>query len=289
MTVSDLQGRLDRAARRHETPCGDGSMVWREWGAGRTVLLLHGSFGSWTHWLRNIEALAARFRVLACDLPGMGESDLPPMPFDAGSLADILAEGLERLAPEPFHLVGFSFGGIVGGHVAVRMLARILSYTAVGSNALGLPMAARAPLRKPNRGMSEAEILDLHRHNLGLQMFGDPERIDATALALQNANTRRARIRSGSIPAGDSLARRLREMAAAGLPIQGIWGERDATAGDLLHTRRDLFQRLQPGCPFHTVPGAGHWAAFEAPDEVNRILIDRLSEMEPAACMPSKP
>ena len=289
MTVPDLQGRLDRAARRHETPCGDGSMVWREWGAGRTVLLLHGSFGSWTHWLRNIEALAARFRVLACDLPGMGESDLPPMPFDAGSLADILAEGLERLALEPFHLVGFSFGGIVGGHVAVRMLPRILSYTAVGSNALGLPMAARAPLRKPNRSMSEAEILDLHRHNLGLQMFGDPAKIDALALALQNANTRRARIRSGSIPAGDSLARRLREMAAGGVPLQGIWGERDATAGDLLHTRRDLFHRLQPGCPFHTVPGAGHWAAFEAPGEVNRILIDSLSEMEPAACMPSKP
>ena len=289
MTTPELQGRLDRAARRHETPCGDGSMVWREWGAGATVLLLHGSFGSWTHWLRNIEDLAAHFRVLACDLPGMGGSDLPPLPFDAGSLADILAEGLERLAPEPFHLVGFSFGGIVGGHVAVRMLSRVRSYTAIGSNALGLPLAAKAALRKPNRGMSEAEILDLHRHNLGLQMFGDPGRIDATALAFQNANTRRARIRSGRIPMGDSLARRLGEMAAAGLRIQGIWGERDATAGDLLHTRRDLFRRLQPGCPFHVVPGAGHWAAFEAPDEVNRILIESLPVMEAALCMHSKP
>ena len=289
MTVSDFQGRLERAALRHETPCGDGNMVWREWGSGRTVLLLHGSFGSWTHWLRNVEALAAQFRVLACDLPGMGESDLPPMPFDAGSLADILADGLERLAPEPFHLVGFSFGGIVGGHVAVRTLPRILSYTAIGSNALGLPMAARAPLRKPNRNMSEAEILDVHRHNLGLQMIGDPAKIDALALRLQNANTRRARIRSGKIPAGDSLARRLDEMAAAGLPIQGIWGERDATAGDLLHTRRDLFGAVQPGCPFHVIPGAGHWAAFEAPGEVNRILIESLSAMEPAACTHSKP
>ncbi len=289
MTMPALQGRLDRAARRHETPCGDGRLVWREWGAGRTVLLLHGSFGSWTHWLRNIEALAARFRVLACDLPGMGESDLPPLPFDAGSLADILAAGLERLAPAPFHLVGFSFGGIVGGHVAVRALPRMLSYTAIGSNALGLPLAARAALRKPSRAMSEAEILELHRHNLGLQMFGDPARIDAEALALQNANTRRARIRSGRIPAGDSLAQRLGELAEAGLPIQGIWGERDATAGALLHTRRDLFRRLQPGCRFHVIPGAGHWAAFEAPDEVNRILIESLPAMEVPACTPSKP
>ncbi len=289
MTMPELQGRLDRAARRHETPCGEGTLAWREWGAGRTVLLLHGSFGSWTHWLRNIEALAAHFRVLACDLPGMGESGLPPMPFDADSLAGILAEGLEQLAPEPFHLVGFSFGGIVGGHVIVRRLPRALSFTAIGSNALGLPMAAGAPLRKPNRDMGEAELLNLHRHNLGLRMFGDPARIDALALALQNANTRRARIRSGKIPAGDSLALRLGEIAAAGLPIQGIWGGRDASAGGRLHARRDLFRRLQPGCPFHVIPGAGHWAAFEAPDEVNRILIESLPAMEVAACMHSKP
>ena len=283
MTQPELQGRLDRAARRHETPCGDGRMVWREWGAGPTLLLLHGSFGSWTHWIRNIEALAARFRVLAADLPGMGESDPPPLPFDAGSLADIIVAGLERLAPEPFHLVGFSFGGIVGGHVGVRALPRLISYTAIGSNALGLPMAERAPLRKPNRRMSEAELLEVHRHNLAAQMFGDARRIDAQALALQNANTRRARIRSGTIPMGDSLAHRLRELAAAGAPIQGVWGERDATAAGLLETRRALFQDIQPGCRFHILPGAGHWAAYEAPEAVNRILLDTLPQMETAA------
>jgi len=32
-------------------------MVWRLWGAGAPVLLLHGGSGSWTHWLRNIPAL----------------------------------------------------------------------------------------------------------------------------------------------------------------------------------------------------------------------------------------
>ena len=78
-------------------------------------------------------------------------------------------------------------------------------------------------------------------------------------------------------------------MGAAGVPIQGVWGERDATAGALLHTRRDLFRAVQPGCPFHVVPGAGHWAAFEAPDEVNRILIESLPAMEVAACTHSKP
>src|SRR5690606_94454 len=62
--------RIDRTAERRTTPCGDGHLVWRLWGNGPPLVLLHGAFGSWTHWLRNIPALAARFRVIAPDMPG---------------------------------------------------------------------------------------------------------------------------------------------------------------------------------------------------------------------------
>src|SRR3546814_1155899 len=50
------------------TPCGDGQMVWRLWGEGPPLVLLHGGSGSWTHWFRNIPALARRYRVIAADL-----------------------------------------------------------------------------------------------------------------------------------------------------------------------------------------------------------------------------
>src|SRR6202012_2762510 len=65
---------IDSRAERLSTPCGDGSMVWRRWGNGPALVLLHGGYGSWTHWLRNVENLASRYSVLACDLPGLGES-----------------------------------------------------------------------------------------------------------------------------------------------------------------------------------------------------------------------
>jgi len=79
-------------------------MVWHEWGEGPTVVLLHGGYGSWTHWIRNIDALAAEHRVIAADLPGLGDSAMPPEPFTPWSLAGILADGLDamRLQP-PFH------------------------------------------------------------------------------------------------------------------------------------------------------------------------------------------
>lgn len=77
-TLNDV-ARLERAARRHDVPCGDGVMVWRSWGEGLPVVLLHGGSGSWTHWVRNITALVgAGRRAWIPDLPGFGDSARPP-------------------------------------------------------------------------------------------------------------------------------------------------------------------------------------------------------------------
>ncbi|HEV2100696.1 MAG TPA: alpha/beta fold hydrolase, partial [Stellaceae bacterium] len=67
-------------ARRIETPCGDGAMAWRVWGSGPPLVLLHGGYGSWMHWIRNVLPLSRLFTVVACDLPGLGESATPPEP-----------------------------------------------------------------------------------------------------------------------------------------------------------------------------------------------------------------
>ncbi|MDB5843914.1 MAG: hydrolase-like protein, partial [Polaromonas sp.] len=54
-------------------------MVWRCWGEGAPVVLLHGGSGSWTHWIRNIPTLVACSRqVWAPDLPGFADSASPP-------------------------------------------------------------------------------------------------------------------------------------------------------------------------------------------------------------------
>src|SRR3546814_20757568 len=87
-------------------------MVWRLWGDGPPLVLLHGGHGSWTHWLRNIPVLAEHFTTIVPDLPGYGDSDLPSLtnPVEAEALAAIVAAGLDRVVPPPatYHLVGFS-------------------------------------------------------------------------------------------------------------------------------------------------------------------------------------
>ncbi|MEQ8192924.1 MAG: alpha/beta fold hydrolase, partial [Rhodospirillales bacterium] len=111
---------LDAKATRLTTPCGDGEMIWRKWGDGPPLVCLHGSFGSWTHWIKNIPALSQTYGVFIPDLPGLGDSAVPPEPHSFQGLGRIVAEGLERLLPKDqrYDITGFSFGASLAGHAA---------------------------------------------------------------------------------------------------------------------------------------------------------------------------
>ncbi len=180
-------------AERVETPCGDGNMVWRVWGSGPPVVLLHGGYGSWTHWIRNVLPLSRGFTVIAPDLPGLGESATPPEPHTAEGLARIVVDGLDAVLPrnQALHLAGFSFGGVLGGHVAAQLGDRARGFTVVGSNGLGL---VRQPtdLRRVPEGASVEEALATHRHNLGAMLIADPIK-DRRARGLSPIGKRAAR------------------------------------------------------------------------------------------------
>src|SRR5277367_3738566 len=87
--------RQERAAVRMETPCGDGLMVWRAWGDGPVLVLLHGGAGSWRHWAHNIDDLSRDYRLLVPDLPGLGSSADPPDPRTAQTVAAVLGQGID--------------------------------------------------------------------------------------------------------------------------------------------------------------------------------------------------
>jgi 2-hydroxy-6-oxonona-2,4-dienedioate hydrolase len=271
----DPVAALDRASRKILTPCGDGSMVWRRWGSGPPVVLLHGGYGSWTHWIRNIDALAARRMVIAPDLPGLGESAMVPEPYTAESLAAIVAAGLETVlagAPPPA-LIGFSFGAILGGHVAAGRGARIASLTLIGANGFGPPQPPMSDLQRVRPGMTAVELAQLQRDNLAMLMFADPARVDDLAVRLQIENTARARIRSRPIAWTDTLGRVLPAVTA---PVDALWGARDVTAMPYLDQRIAMLHRVQPAARVDLVPDAGHWVQYEAADRVNALLAARV-------------
>lgn len=277
-TALGLIDRLDNAATHLHTPCGNGQMRWRSWGDGPPLVLLHGGFGSWMHWVRNIEPLSERFRVIAADLPGLGESDVPPDP-DAPSAAvigAIVAAGLrEILADEPFDLGGFSFGGLIGGQAAKMLGTQVKTFTLIGASGMGLTRPPMVLMRRSDE-MSAADREAAYVHNAMTLMLYERSNLDALALHIHKTNDSNARIRSRRISLGDSLLLALPDISAR---IAGIWGQFDATAVGHMHERPELLRSIQPRAPFTLVEDAGHWVQYEKSESFNAALGETISAL----------
>ncbi len=272
--------RWDGAARKVHTPCGEGTMPWRIWErAGRRprgapVVLVHGGAGAWSHWIRNLPALTGRRTVVAPDLPGLGEAGDPPPPGSPERIAGVAAHGLGTVLPDtPFHLVGFSFGGMIGGLMAARLPRQVRSVILIGASGLGgrfdpLPPVVRLPPPEDPDALRAA-----HVKNLRAMMLHAEPAIDELAIAVQARNAPRTRVRSPEHALGwklrDALAGLLERNP--GVRLASLWGAHCIFAGDLPR-RRAVLAALRPEAPFHVVAGGGHWVQYERAGEVNELL-----------------
>lgn len=279
LTPAEIVAEIEARAQRIDTPFDGGTVAWRCWGSGPPLVLLHGGFGSWTHWIRNVESLARGFRVLAADMAGYGDSSEPVSP-QAEAVAAALVPGLRALVGrDRATLVGFSFGGVVCGLIAQQAPDAVDAVVLVGAAGLGL---RREPLDLKSWRMTESPEArrQLHRHNVGTLMIWDRAKIDPLAVYLQQQNAERTRFRSRKI-ANTGVLRAALE--ATEEPVAGIWGEHDATAAPWIEDRRDLLQQLRPGAPFEIIRGAGHWVMYEAAETFNALLPRIIGKVRPRA------
>ena len=263
--------RLDAEAQRTELPCGDGTMVWRSWGEGPGLVLLHGGAGSWRHWVRTVPGFSRSHRVVAPDLPGLGESADPPAPPDMSTISAIVAAGIDRvLGPQAsYDLAGFSFGASVGGHVALLHGTRVRTLTLVGAG--GLVPARRPMVLERVRDKTGEALVQAHRTNLERIMIADPARIDALAIAIQDWNSRHARLDSPALIGKRPLAVSLPQVR---VPVNAIWGERDQLAYYTLEDRVAALRTLCPAVALRIIPVSGHWVAYEFADAFNATLAE---------------
>jgi len=264
----DLIEHLERIGKRQSVEHEGHLMCWREFGAGAPLVLLHGGHGSWLHWIRNIEMLAASHRVLVPDLPGYGDSDALPAQSGFAGLVDAVAASIDQLlgSGTAFDLAGFSFGGVVAGQVARRRdsVRRLALLGAVGH---GLRRRPSAPLRDWRDSADHDAMMATLSHNLGALMLHGP--VDPLALAIHHRCCVRTRYHSKRT----SLSRLLSEtLEHVEMPVLMLWGEHDPT-GDPDQVGR-LWQGAHAERAYHVVRAAGHWVQYEAADEVNRHLLD---------------
>jgi 2-hydroxy-6-oxonona-2,4-dienedioate hydrolase len=260
-----IVGAFEAACARFETPCGDGTMVWRRWGQRRAgaapLVLLHGGSGSWTHWIKVLPAFAAVGEVWAADMPGLGDSAMPEAPHTPETAGRVVAAGLETLLQpvEQAHLLGFSFCAHVGTFAAVALGQRLQSFTICGCAALGLKHNTVELVRERST-MSAAERDEVHRVNLERLMFADPSRIDALALHTHGLNIRRARFKSRAFAGTGEIPETLPRVRSQ---LRAIWGARDVLATPSVDARYEILRRDHPELQTRTIADAGHWVAYE--------------------------
>ena len=269
-TAKTLLAGLDRAARRWETPCGEGTMVWRGWGSGPAVLLVHGGAGSWRHWVRNLSALSRDHTVIAPDLPGLGDSARAPEPISAESVEALVGQGLDTILPAqvPLHVAGFSYGGVIAGVFAANAGARIRSLTLIGTGGLGPPNRSVELVKV--RDKVGAERLAAHRENLLRMMLADQANVDALALEVQEKNSERARLNSGFMWMSRVLHDALPRVHGH---VHGFWGEHEMADRAMLEARIALLRQARPDVAIEIIPQAGHWSFYEAAEHFNAAFL----------------
>ena len=101
-------------------------------GAGEPLVLLNGIAMTAVSWEVVARPLAQHYRVIRCDFRGQLMTPAPP-PENVAEHADDVANLLDQLGVESPHIVGTSFGGVIGTLVAARHPDRVRSLTTIAS------------------------------------------------------------------------------------------------------------------------------------------------------------
>ena len=251
-----------------------GGIPCRIEGNGPPLVLLHGGMGSWTHWIRNIPALATRYTVYAPDLPGCGDSVSVPNDIEHSAYMGLVCAAVEEIAAgQSIYLSGFSFGGAIASLLSLRMPDTVRKLALLNPAALGRIAPAREMnLRKmPPDTASESEKRAVLRHNLLQFMLAHEETIDEETIDIQRDNAARTRYDSRQFSFATYTRDALWQIEA---PIMTVLGELDNFVRPSIYSRIVPCRSLRPDMRIEVVPNAGHWVQYEAAPAVNRLLLD---------------
>lgn len=255
---------------------------------GDVVFLLHGFPQTSFQWRKQLPVLAAAgYRVIAPDLRAVSPGARPAgvLAYNIINYLDDLLKLADHYQAPRFHLVGHDVGGTVAWGAGMVFPAKLKSLTVLS---VPHPAAYAKQLSDPNSCQRKAswwysEVLKPDAaQNPALwavlrdswstmapdaaaeyqRVLGTPDAMDA-AINVFRAN----------------FTESLEVPAAAPVPIEVptvyVWGDRDVNnCGD----GEPLTRALCPGSyRYEQLEGVSHWISEEAPDQLNRILLEHFA------------
>jgi len=249
--------------------------------SGEPLVCVHGITDTWRTWELVLPRLEAHHDVLAPTL--LGHSGGGPLgPDGAVTLTDLVDAAERDMDAAGFataHLVGNSLGGWIVLELAARGRAR--SVVAI-SPAGGWEAGDRRALRThwefvtTQRFLRAAEPLALRmvrrprsRAIVLANLVSHPQRVPAP---LATALVRGAADCPAALPLLAETRRGFPELGPIDVPVRIAWGTRDM----ILPYRRfsARLRRLVPDAEWTEIPGAGHLAQIDHPEEVADLVLE---------------
>jgi pimeloyl-ACP methyl ester carboxylesterase len=267
---------------------------------GPTLVLLHGLAGCSAGWQGLARHLGDRYRLVAPDLLGHGQSAKPRGDYSVGAYATGVRDLLDVLGIERATLVGHSFGGGVAMQLAYLCPERCERLVLVASGGLGdevspllrtisLPFSEFVlPLVMITGLRDAAAIVRNCLGRIGLRTDPILEEVLATYGRLTNREAQRAfveTIRASIDWSGQRASARDKLRVASEVPTLIVWGAHDRVIPvDHAHATHVAI----PGSRLEVFEDSGHFLPVEHPGRLARLLDEFVSSTEAATFDPAR-
>ncbi len=274
--VSDLLAGISSAEVTHEQIRLRGLDIHVQLqGEGPPLLLYSGIFGEVDLWEPVLPYLTG-FRTIAFDPPGIGKSQLPKLPMNMFSLAELGTQVLDVFGFKKAHVLGGSFGGAVAQQMALMHPRHVDKLVLVSTSFGGFALPGN--LRSFYHFSNPTSYMPGRAEKVAGPMFGGRLREEPNLLGTMHvsrpASLRHFLYRTSALYAWTSLP----WMWAIRQPTLIICGDDDPVTPLVNHK---IMEKMIPHAKLKVIPGGGHLMIFDSAERVGPHISHFLREGHP--------
>ena len=255
-------------------------IYYEEYGQGFPVVLINGLAFPMDLWYLQIEELSRHFRVIAMDNRGIGSTDKPNEDFTIAQMASDTAGLLRSLGINKSHVAGLSMGGFIAQELALTYPEMVdhLVLIATGTGGPKLHEASRSFWDEANKILKGLKAREIYREDMILMTapgFQErhPDRLEKSiALRLKKIQPLSAFLRQQKAARAFDSNNRIGRISQ---PTMVILGNKDRLFPIELS---EGFRKRLPNARFLVYEDCGHAILLEKAEELNRDMLDFLSE-----------
>lgn len=257
---------------------GDAEIAYEILGAGAPVVLLHPFPLNHEFWNPATQSLLTRYRLILPDLRGHGDSGIGEGPAMMAKHASDLARVLDHLDVGRAPFVGVSIGGYILFQFWQRFRGRIAALVLSNTKAQADTQEARAERLKSADDVLECGT-ERFFENMVPRVLGKttretrPDLVEGALRMMRKMSPGDvAQVQRGMAERPDSVP----ILKTINVPTLLITGDEDILTG---LPEAELMRQHIPGSTLKVIPRAGHFAAWEQPQQVGPLLRQFLDSM----------